>query len=418
MKGFKKLALVTAIAAAPFAQAELTAIDDSVLSEMTGQAGVTIELDTAVTIGSLIYTDTDGNVVDSVDGPAGTIEMNTIAFGGAGVTSLANSFQDARFDDIKIDIDVDGTDGIIIHLIGTDTKNALLGINPADFGLKIGDVGSNALAGNLASGIEIAGNLGPIDITIDGDGTVGNDLITVEAYFEVTQGKLDVDVIGLGISNLKIGQDSSPLFAATSAYRAELEGVTEIAGTITGSLADTTTAGTLGTNLQGYLDSLTGVDAGFTVAGVEAGTDVLSDPTTYDDSREAGVTAIIGAVVDGAVLADDGSGSPTAANAEVFTATGGLLTNAQIETLALTNNASNFAFAKLAVGTADTSYYSLADNATISVTDALSVDIQSLNIDVSMDLALGKVGGFNQSIGSIAIQDLNLSGTKLVIYGH
>ncbi|MGB3666430.1 MAG: DUF6160 family protein, partial [Bermanella sp.] len=35
MKGLKKLALVTAVAAAPFAQAELTAMDDALLGEMT-----------------------------------------------------------------------------------------------------------------------------------------------------------------------------------------------------------------------------------------------------------------------------------------------------------------------------------------------------------------------------------------------
>ena len=40
MKGLKKIALATAVAAAPFAaQAELQAMDDSMMGNVTGQAG-------------------------------------------------------------------------------------------------------------------------------------------------------------------------------------------------------------------------------------------------------------------------------------------------------------------------------------------------------------------------------------------
>ena len=43
MKTFQKIALVSAIAAAPFAaQADLTPMDDSLMGNTTGQAGVTI----------------------------------------------------------------------------------------------------------------------------------------------------------------------------------------------------------------------------------------------------------------------------------------------------------------------------------------------------------------------------------------
>jgi hypothetical protein len=80
MKTFKKLALVTAIATAPFAQAEMTSIDDSLLGEMTGQAGISIELDTAITIDTFTYTDTDG----AETGNAGNL---VIAFDG-GSTAL------------------------------------------------------------------------------------------------------------------------------------------------------------------------------------------------------------------------------------------------------------------------------------------------------------------------------------------
>ena len=45
MKGLKKIALATAVAAAPFAaNADLKALDDSAMGNVTGQAGVTIEI--------------------------------------------------------------------------------------------------------------------------------------------------------------------------------------------------------------------------------------------------------------------------------------------------------------------------------------------------------------------------------------
>ncbi|AZZ93050.1 MULTISPECIES: DUF6160 family protein [unclassified Hahella] len=54
MKGLKKLVLVSAIAAAPLAaQAELKAVDDAVLADVSGQSGLVIEAG----FGSLTYSD-------------------------------------------------------------------------------------------------------------------------------------------------------------------------------------------------------------------------------------------------------------------------------------------------------------------------------------------------------------------------
>ena len=457
MKGLKKLALATAVAAAPFAQAEMTAMDDALLGEMTGQAGVTIELDTAVTIGSLEYTDTDGHT----SGTAGTISMSNIAFGGAAVTGLQNSQQDARFDDIKIDIDVDGDDGLVIHLIGTDTKNALLGVNPVDFGLALGDVSVNALGGPLASGINIAGNLGPIDIVIDGDGVdAANDMINVNAYFEVTDGEMNIDVMGLGISNLRVGQDSSPLITngpgINKDYRGEIKLVTEVANTLTAKAADITASGNLQANnaavALGYAneaEAITANDAGHlaTIGGARAAGEYGAE------------TAVITAVINGgpgqakvgsdaatayilANAADPANPTPTeladaetAGNAAVAQLQADLADTVSADTAAETvyaatnsamnpNNVTNMAFVSMAIGTADTSYYSLKDNQTNLVQNALTVDLVSFNIDVSMDLSMGSIstdGGTTYtaaSIGSIAIDDLDMSGTKLKIYGH
>jgi hypothetical protein len=58
MKGLKKIALASAVAAVSAgAQAELKALDDSALGELTGQAGLTIDVETAYTIGEFQYKD-------------------------------------------------------------------------------------------------------------------------------------------------------------------------------------------------------------------------------------------------------------------------------------------------------------------------------------------------------------------------
>ncbi len=226
MKAFKKLALVAAISAAPFAQAELVSIDDAVMSDMTGQAGITIELSTNVTIDSLTYSDTDG-LPSGGAGVEGSLILSTIEFGGA--------VQGDSFDEVKIDIDVDSEAGLVIHLGGTDLQGILTGTNPVDFGLRVGsvEVGTAAAANVvLASGIVIEGNLGPVDIAITNRADIGagqqdvTDFISVSAYFEVTNGSMDIDVLGLGITNLEVyGSDA---FAASS--NATYAGLSAIGG--------------------------------------------------------------------------------------------------------------------------------------------------------------------------------------------
>jgi len=308
MKGLKKLALASAVAAAPFAQAELVAMDDAVLADMTGQAGVSIELDTAVTVGSFTYTDTDGFA--SAGNNAGSVTMSGIAFGGATVAGGAAATDDARFDNVKIDIDVDGVGGILMHLGAVDTAGVLTGANTADFGLHIDSVTSSAAAGSvtLASNINIGGNLGPVDVNIN-DTTGTGAVISVAAYFEVTTGDMDIDVIGLGVRNLRVFDDSNP-FAADATY------------------------GTAGLGLEAVG---TGDDNWAKVAmQISTGSTTVTDP----------------------------------------------------------------------LGAATT------------IDSVLQVTVAEMAMDITADLTMGNVGGTDLSLGSIAIQDLNMSGTTVKIYGH
>ena len=72
---FKQLAFAAAVLAAPFmAQADMTAMDDSALSGVTGQDGISISGNFAGSVGAVVYTDGDAS--------GGSLRMETISFTG------------------------------------------------------------------------------------------------------------------------------------------------------------------------------------------------------------------------------------------------------------------------------------------------------------------------------------------------
>ena len=371
MTTFKKLALATAIAAAPFAQAELTSIDDSVLSEMTGQAGISIELSAAVSIGSVVYTDdgVDTTLSGGTVATAGSLALNNIVLGGydAATSTTATT---GNLDEIKIDIDVDGNDGLVIHLGGTDTQGVLNGLNPVDFGLSVGSVAVNSSA-TLASNIFIAGNLGPIDVTIANDSTIG-----VEAFFEVTNGSMNVDVMGMGISNLTVGDNGAPFINNANSNYAYLKASVE--GANFGALND-------------------GAPVTAATAGLDADADGFISTAEWV----------------GAIDADaDGTVTVLEADNALAGGTGAITTQIAQNSASGLAGVSSMAYVGMTISTADTLYISGA-GVTTNVSQALNINIDAMNMDVAMDVSLGGTG-----IGNVAINDLNLTGTSLKIYGH
>ncbi|MCR4511394.1 DUF6160 family protein [Pseudomonas sp. 32.2.56] len=90
MKTLKQLALATAVLAVPFmAQAELKAMDDSSLSSVTGQAGISISGNFNGSIGKISYID-DGN----------SLNMETVAFSGFNISDSAPILVDVVSTDI------------------------------------------------------------------------------------------------------------------------------------------------------------------------------------------------------------------------------------------------------------------------------------------------------------------------------
>src|SRR5690554_299292 len=203
MKGLKKIALITAMAAAPFAaNAELQAMNDTAMGDVTGQAGVTIELETKVSIGQFKYTD------------EGSFAVNDIVLGGAGVTAVgAGAGFGDLLDQLKVDIDIADDGDAIIH-VGT------LDGNPIDWGLEVGSM--QLLAGNtgtdsttLISNLSGFGMLAQLDIRVD----TATDHLNLVAAFDVQNMNFDVDFLGVGVRGLKItgaGSDANAMAMYTA----------------------------------------------------------------------------------------------------------------------------------------------------------------------------------------------------------
>jgi len=183
MKGLKKIALATAVAAMPFAaHADLKALDDTAMGNVTGQAGVTIELETKVSIGQFVYTD------------EGSFTVNDIVLGGSGVAGGPGT---DLLDDLYIDIDVEADGDAVIHV------GSLSG-QPIDWGMTASSMELVAADGSesttLVSNLSGWGMLGALDIRVD----TATDILNLDVAFNVMQMDFDVEFLGIGIRDMAI----------------------------------------------------------------------------------------------------------------------------------------------------------------------------------------------------------------------
>lgn len=191
MKGLKKLALATAVAAAPFAaQAELKAMDDSAMGNVTGQAGVTIELETKVSIGQFKYTD------------EGSFAVNDIVLGGSGV---AGGTGNELLDQLKIDIDVADDGDAIIHVGSLQTDPTTGAPVPIDWGMTAGSMellagGTGSDSTTLVSNLSMYGDLAALDMRVD----TATDHLNVAVAFDIDDMDFDVDFLGIGIRDMVV----------------------------------------------------------------------------------------------------------------------------------------------------------------------------------------------------------------------
>ena len=203
MNGLRKSVLAIAVAALPFAvQAEIKVLDDSAMSAVTGQAGVSIELQTKIDIGQFRYTD------------EGSFRVSDISIGGTGTATSTyfgvNWGPGARsgdlLDDILINIDIASDGDAIINMLPANLGNAVdFKVTTGDWELVSQDGTENTL---LVSSFNLEGLAFGMSARID----TSTDTMRILADFAVADMDVEVDFLAVGLKDIQItgaGYDSA-----------------------------------------------------------------------------------------------------------------------------------------------------------------------------------------------------------------
>lgn len=141
MKGLKKLVLASAIIAASSSAFAMQAMDEESMSATTGQDGLTITLDSALTGLGITYVDRDGIVGSAGYANAGAIVISPV---------------DVTANDLTINIDAGGSagdgsgDGMLQIAVGTGSAT-VIGLSGTQISVADFDDAQNSSAGVLTS---------------------------------------------------------------------------------------------------------------------------------------------------------------------------------------------------------------------------------------------------------------------------
>ena len=445
MKGFQKLALAAAIAAAPFAaQAELTAMDDALLSEMTGQAGVTIDLNLDVKIAEIRYADEDGVGTDIGDGGYLTL-ANIKIFGDQG-----DNGTDDNGDPIGpnqaiirgVTIDVDGAEGIVIGLgeIG-GTSNLSTQVATVDLstdaqgdptGLTATATGAQAavLTSNYWTGVNVTADLG-INGTSAGSIEVKNftnfvpNALAVEAVQKFGYDFIDTTGAVTGTPGTATGAGTAVALVADTTG-ANLGAIATATNATTGLIVQEytalKTAGTLGADAtdQEYYDFakarvVTNQDAA-TLAGsgengfanaLVAGTHIDASISIQAGGAEGEgltISAVTGFVIEELSYSDDGLKM-------------GIHNFVMFDTHETTGEVTGFTIDGLTIDVVNGSGADAWAPTNSSATAALKIAGLTTNGTIAIgDIFIGdhETG----SLGAVSIRDIDMSNTEIFVYGH
>ena len=218
MNKLKKIALVTAISSAPlFVQAELKAMDDSVMSNISGQSGITLEIGAHVEFDHITYIDTnkDGTNIGATDG--GQLAIKNIAIGGSDIwDATANSGAggvnaNSILDELTFNIDINEDGELIVDMTNS---------TPVDYGIKIGSVELQDSTGNasftLLGRTVLKGKINNLDLMLHQEdktafgGTATTDVLQANIEFNIDETDLNIAFLGLtleGVSVSGVGSD-------------------------------------------------------------------------------------------------------------------------------------------------------------------------------------------------------------------
>jgi hypothetical protein len=260
MKFLKKASLAASIAAVSFAaNAELVAMDEMAMAAATGQAGIDLDIQLqgtdAISIGSIVYTDTVEDTNDATEIGGGSLSISNINIG---VADNADGSEGTLLLTNAIDITSDGD----LQIVGGEVDGLLV------------SVGSIDLSGgaNLVSGLAMEINMGESTTIIseavedvvgsgfDADGVNdGATKISHSGSFEIVDGSVNLLDGGIQISGLKVyNADAADNKVTTDVImwtdanalniKAGFEGTIELGSVALGSAADAASIGSVAIN--------------------------------------------------------------------------------------------------------------------------------------------------------------------------
>jgi hypothetical protein len=190
---------ISLIASNSFSYAGFQSIDDADLGAISGQAGITIESDLYLTIGSLDYKD------------EGSIVINQIEVGGANKATYfgkdwgESSHSGSKLDGSLITIDVLDDGDLVI----SGAVNPKLGGGVIDFGIAIGEIQLRS-ADTLHTSTVIK------SINLSGIATKFRAKIDAQTNHILTEAQIGIDDLDLDISGLNIKVENA--FIAAPSY--------------------------------------------------------------------------------------------------------------------------------------------------------------------------------------------------------
>ena len=362
MKTFQKIALVSAIAAAPFAaQADLTPMDDALMGDTTGQAGVTIEIDlgaAGIKIGEVIYTDT----ATATDTDGGSVSLDNINIGLTG--TLVQTIDVDASGDLKMEVSAPGSLTISAGNNAADTAGMFSALN-----LQATDGSESEVINNL----DLAVTLGKSTTTIKNLGDAGS--------------------LGLGALS----------GAGVTGTYASMESSMAIQMTAKAKITD------MNLGMFGYTNAQATKIVGDKVAAYEGG---YAAAVAADTAAGAGTTTNADAFVaaNGATVDTNGDGVFDAATATALT--NQVATGSAIQVTGVTVTDANAADGMFSV---DQTIWAVGGDASQAGSDAgVYIQMGAMNLDVGVaGIAIG-----GSSIGSVQIKGLEMAGLTQRIYGH
>lgn len=202
MKTASNLASALAIAiSSPVLAQGLIPLDDADMSVVTGQAGITIEMDANVAIDRVAYSQNDGGLGQ------GALLLDDIRI--SGWQNGTDGGGNPTYDKLKLQVDVDiAANGDAIITLGnrgtSDPFELGIGVGSIGLGTNMSDVNTTTLISNL----NIQALVGETTITatnsnpFDGGGDTGS--LVIDSAFAIDDLDADLDIVALKLRDVRV----------------------------------------------------------------------------------------------------------------------------------------------------------------------------------------------------------------------